>query len=751
MAEAHSAVAFSFQVTHEGMSSTAVWLSGLRSWRNRFSRFGNNFASGIYPSSVEFLITIVAVVLSAHLLLHRDLSCGLVSLVDAALQSWLSSEVSSVVSCVAFAVVLWLFKMLFMRYSLKLLLMYKQWMYESRANNKPSTTTKLWLLLIRALTLTKSPQLYSYQASLPRLPLPPLHTTIDRYLLSVRALLDDREFERTRRLAEEFRDGVGRKFQRYLWLKSWWSSNYVSDWWEEFVYLRGRQPLMVNSNFYGIDALMDGPTNSQTARAANLVYAALLFRKQIARQELKPILVQNLVPLCSAQYERMFNTTRVPGRDADRIQHLDDSPHIVVLHAGKFYKLTIHHRGRLLLPKQLQQLLRQIVADQSPAAAGESKLASLTAAERGVWAETRAQFFAKGINRVSLAAVEKAAFVLVLDSEDFEFATADQLDTYGQLLLHGKGNDRWFDKSFNLIVARNARVGFNGEHSWADAPVMAHLWEFVLHYDFHVLQYDADGDCRLGNGFDASPPIRLQWEFPDALCHVIDQSYENAQCVLKDVDLRLFRHDAYGKGFIKTCRVSPDAYIQMALQLAYLRDVGHLSLTYEASMTRLFREGRTETVRPVTVQSAAFVRAVAAGQPPDTCRELLRVACARHQRAYQEAMCGKGVDRHLFCLYVISQYLEVDSPFLKQVLSEPWKLSTSQTPHGQVGLLSKCISAGGGFGPVADDGYGVSYIVAGEETIFFHISSKSSSRTTDSRRFADNVDRALRDLRALFL
>ena len=26
----------------------------------------------------------------------------------------------------------------------------------------------------------------------------------------------------------------------------------VSDWWEEYVYLRGRAPLMVNSNYYGI-------------------------------------------------------------------------------------------------------------------------------------------------------------------------------------------------------------------------------------------------------------------------------------------------------------------------------------------------------------------------------------------------------------------------------------------------------------------------------------------------------------------
>ena len=71
------------------------------------------------------------------------------------------------------------------------------------------------------------------------------------------------------------------------------------------------------------------------------------------------------------------------------------------------------------------------------------------------------------------------------------------------------------------------------------------------------------------------------------------------------------------------------------------------------------------------------------------------------------------------------------------MLSEPWRLSTSQTPHGQTNRLDlsknpDCISAGGGFGPVADDGYGVSYIIAGEDTLFFHISSKKSSPVTVS-------------------
>ena len=86
--------------------------------------------------------------------------------------------------------------------------------------------------------------------------------------------------------------------------------------------------------------------------------------------------------------------------------------------------------------------------------------------------------------------------------------------------------------------------------------------------------------------------------------------------------------------------------------------------------------------------------------------KLMRNAAEVHQDSYRKAMTGQGIDRHLFCLYVVSRYLGIDSPFLKEVLSEPWRLSTSQTPHQQTEKLdlAKCpdlISAGGGFGPVS--------------------------------------------------
>lgn len=129
-----------------------------------------------------------------------------------------------------------------------------------------------------------------------------------RYLRSVRPLLDDATYEKVEKEADDFEKGIGKKLQRYLILKSWWSTNYVSDWWEEYVYLRGRSPLMVNSNFYGVDAIFSHPTTNQAARAGYVCYSLLQFRRTVDRQELEPIMVQGLIPLCSWQYERTFNT-----------------------------------------------------------------------------------------------------------------------------------------------------------------------------------------------------------------------------------------------------------------------------------------------------------------------------------------------------------------------------------------------------------------------------------------------------------
>jgi carnitine O-palmitoyltransferase 1 len=257
----------------------------------------------------------------------------------------------------------------------------------------------------------------------------------------------------------------------------------------------------------------------------------------------------------------------------------------------------------------------------------------------------------------------------------------------------------------------------------------------------------------------------LQWDFSTGLDNAVVKSLADAEKAIADFDLKVISHTDYGKGLIKKFRVSPDAFIQMALQLAYYRNSGTITQTYESSMTRLYRDGRTETVRPVTDESKAFVLGMVDPKLSDAEKlKLLQSACAVHQDSYRNAMSGKGIDRHLFTLYCVSVGFSTESPFLNNALSRPWRLSTSQQPQQQTDnwrLVEKALEGtkfsiddarcpGGGFGPVAEDGYGVSYMVAGEDMLGFHISSKKSCPSTSSDKFAGDIEQALADLKTLW-
>ncbi|XP_047451947.1 carnitine O-palmitoyltransferase 1, muscle isoform [Mugil cephalus] len=763
MAEAHQAVGFQFTVRPDGLDLKLsqeviknIYLSGVTAWKKKAIQFKNGVLAGVYPASPSSWLIIVIAMMSS-LYIHVDPSLGMIDAIKENLpyRDCISVQTRAVLGAILFATGLWLFLIYLLRYTLKALLSYHGWIFES--HGKMTTCTKVWLSLVKMFS-GRRPLLYSFQASLPRLPVPSVDGTIQRYLESVRPLLDSEQYKQMETLASDFKESMAAQLQRYLILKSWWATNYVSDWWEEYIYLRGRSPIMVNSNFYTMDLLYLTPTHRQAARAGNVVHAMLQYRRKLERGEHAPLRALGTVPMCSTQMERIFNTTRIPGIETDFVQHLTDRKHLVVYHKGRFFQVWLYTGGRHLLPSELETQFQRILNDTSEPQPGELKLAALTAGNRVPWARARIKYFGQGANKVSLDAIESAAFFLTLDDEPqgYDPAKTNSFDSYAKSLLHGKCYDRWFDKSFTLISYPNGKMGINTEHSWADAPIVGHMWEYVLATDCFHLGYTEEGHCKGDINRGLPFPTRLQWQIPKECQHVIETSYLSAKQIADDVDFHGCLFSDFGKGLIKKCRTSPDAFIQMALQLAQFRDQHVFCLTYESSMTRMFRDGRTETVRSCTSEAVAFVRAMEdAGATKAQRLELFRKASEKHQNMYRLAMTGSGIDRHLFCLYIVSKYLGVESPFLKKVLSEPWKLSTSQTPQQQLNLVDinkfpKYVGAGGGFGPVADDGYGVSYIIVGENLITFHISSKFSCPTTDSYRFGQHIQKAMVDIQSLF-
>ncbi|XP_078215573.1 palmitoyl thioesterase CPT1C isoform X7 [Callithrix jacchus] len=718
MAEAHQAVDFRPSLTSDGaeveLSAPVlqeIYLSGLRSWKRHLSRFWNDFLTGVFPASpLSWLFLFSAIQLAWFLQL--DPSLGLMEKIKELLPDWGGQHhgLRGVLAAALFASCLWGALIFTLHVALRLLLSYHGWLLEP--HGAMSSPTKTWLALVRIFS-GRHPMLFSYQRSLPRQPVPSVHDTVRKYLESVRPVLSDEDFDWTAVLAQEFLRLQASLLQWHLRLKSWWASNYVSDWWEEFVYLRSRNPLMVNSNYYMMDFLYVTPTPLQAARAGNAIHALLLYRHRLNRQEIPPTLLMGMRPLCSAQYEKIFNTTRIPGVQKDHIRHLHDSQHVAVFHQGRFFRVGTHSRNSLLSPRALEQQFQRILDDPSPACPHEEHLAALTAAPRDTWAQVRTSLKTQAAE--ALEVVEGAAFFVSLDAEPAGLTREDpaaSLDAYAHALLAGRGHDRWFDKSFTLIVFSNGKLGLSVEHSWADCPISGHMWEFTLATECFQLGYSADGHCKGHPDPTLPQPQRLQWDLPDQQIHSsISVALRGAKILSENVDCHVFPFSLFGKSFIRRCHLSSDSFIQIALQLAHFRD--------------------------------------------PQCLALLRVAVDKHQALLKAAMSGQGVDRHLFALYIVSRFLHLQSPFLTQVHSEQWQLSTSQIPVQQMHLFDvhnypDYVSSGGGFGPADEHGYGVSYIFMGDDMITFHISSKKSSTKTDSHRLGQHIEDALLDVASLF-
>jgi len=204
---------------------------------------------------------------------------------------------------------------------------------------KPPLKIKLWGLTVKLLN-GRNPILYSFAGALPRLPVPSLEHTTSRWLEAMIPLQTPEELENSKKLVQEFVKNEGPKLQRYLIVKSWVTRNYVSDWWEKYIYLRGRSSLMINSNYYGLDQAFEWMTNVQVAKAANFAHEMIKFAVMIDRETVPPMMINGVVPICMSQISRMFSTTRIPGKECDVLQHWDltDSKFIVVVCNNIFYR-----------------------------------------------------------------------------------------------------------------------------------------------------------------------------------------------------------------------------------------------------------------------------------------------------------------------------------------------------------------------------------------------------------------------------
>lgn len=228
-------------------------------------------------------------------------------------------------------------------------------------------------------------------------------------------------------------------------------------------------------------------------------------------------------------------------------------------------------------------------------------------------------------NQRNLEKIDASLFAMSLDfTTPYTQTVSPFTDPHHDSHLHhtaygNSAHNRWFDKTISVFVESNTRLGMMGEHSPCDALIPSVLGDYCVES-----KMDLDQFTNVDDTISASTYEKLTWDVDRKIeneCKLVDVS---CQRIIEDSDDSQLWFEDYGVGWIRdigmhsilqqytqfylfSAKLSPDAYIQMALQLAWYEDQGKFTPVYETASTRMFLHGRTEVIRSLSKESMEFI------------------------------------------------------------------------------------------------------------------------------------------------
>ncbi len=592
---------------------------------------------------------------------------------------------------------------------------------------------------------TSEPSTFAYEDTLPRVPLPPLEDTCARFLDWCAPLLTGDQLAETEAAVAEYLkpDGPARVLDAAL--RDYDTRPGVHSWLDDFWryrYLGRRDRIALNANFF---FYFQDTGQGQLDRAAGLIAGTLHF-KHLVDTEALPVELLRGQPLSMEQNRYLFSATRIPGVDIDsaRIPYSDEHPgpsserHILVFRRGRILRLdVIGPDGR---PHTLDELRAGLAEVLDQAESRGDSVGHLTTKARAEWAASRSALRELDpANAEALEAVETALFCVSLEDVD----PADPLQACDQL-LHGDSGNRWFDKSVTLIVFADGSAGINGEHCKLDGTTTVGLIDFLLR---HTDAEHSEGSGAASQGVPA--PAEVRFVLDDALRADVAEAGAAFAAYAEATEGMTVSIDGFTARTAKELGCSPDAFAQLAFQLAHQRAKGHVGATYESIATRRYHHGRTEAMRVVTPEIVGFVAAMDdPGVTSDERRAAFRAAADRHVARARECQAGDAPEQHLWELQLIQRRrgAELGATEPMALYDSPgWTvmrndyLSTSSVPSPAVQYF--------GFGSTSPTCIGVGYALMNDR---FDIYLSTPRTVGDQMRvFADRLREALAELQDL--
>ncbi|KAI1886867.1 hypothetical protein AGOR_G00200210 [Albula goreensis] len=572
---------------------------------------------------------------------------------------------------------------------------------------------------------------------LPKLPVPPLQQTLDTYLKCMEHLVSKEQFRKTKAIVEKFGapGGSGELLQKKLQERRDKTDNWVYDYWLEDMYLNNRLALPVNSSPVMVFPKQTFRDRADALRfAAHLISGVLEYKTLLDGRDLPVEYARGQLagtPLCMEQYYRLFSSYRLPGLKKDTLVAqkscvMPEPEHIIVACKNQFFVLDVVINFRRLNETDLFTQLEKIAKMADNAEERLPPIGLLTSDGRTQWAEARSALMKDSTNRDSLDMIERCLCLVCLDDP----CGVELSDTNRSLqMLHGgghnkNGGNRWYDKPMQFVVGLDGVCGVVCEHSPFEGIVLVHCSEYLLKY----MKGSPSKLVRAASVSELPAPRRLHWKCSPEVQGFLASSAERLQRLVRNLDMDAYKFKFYGKEYIKKQKMSPDAYIQVALQFAFYRCNGRPVSTYESASIRRFREGRVDNIRSATAEALAFVKSMTdeKSSVPDAEKMKRLWDAINAQTNYTVlAITGMAIDNHLLGLREIAQEMKTEKPEIftdeTYLMSNQFILSTSQVPTT---VEMFCC-----YGPVVPNGYGACYNPQADHIIFCVSSFRESTET----------------------
>ena len=579
------------------------------------------------------------------------------------------------------------------------------------------------------------------ETTLPRVSLPSLQDSAARFLEWCTPLLTPEQLAATEQAVSAFLAPESPAHALQAALEAYDARADVDSWLDDFWrrrYLGRRDRIALNANFFFLfdDApLLAGAPPGQVERAAALVTALLAHKAQLDQGRLPPAL-QRGRPLSTAQTRYLFSTTRIPAHGQDVLRSpgtgVATARHVLVLHRGHLVALDVlDPTGAAYTPDEVAAGLRAVLEQTSTDAAPGTSVGHLTTLPREQWATLRQALLAADPgNPAALDVVETALLCVCLED-----VVPRDVHEACDLLLHGNSANRWFDKALSFVVFADGRAGLNVEHAELDGTTVLDLVDAVL------TREPAPSAPGRPAALPEVRPVVLALDGP--LRSAVQDAASAFAAQVADTVTAALAFPEVGTERIKSLGTSPDAFVQLAYQLAHVRTKGHVGATYESIATRQYRRGRTEAMRVVTPEVLAFVAAMDDAQAgSDVRRTAFTAAALAHVGRARQCQQGQAPEQHLWELQMRQ---EPDAEPLALYDSPGWTvlrddfLSTSSAPSQHISYF--------GFGPTSPQCIGIAYVLLPDR---FHVflSTRTAQRSALDA-FARQLGRALTELEQL--